>query len=368
MDEWPRRLSILAQPGSFDKSFDKSMAKTALVTGISGQDGAYLAKLLLEKGYRVVGTRRPGASSPAVRLEYFDIHRDVELLECALLEESDIVNALEKCRPDEVYNLAAQSVVANSFKMPIYTIEVDGVAVARLVEAVRTVDPKIRFYQASSSEMFGNAPGASQDETTPFHPRSPYGVAKLLGHAIAVNYRESYAQFCVCGILFNHESPLRGRDYVTRRITLGLAGVKHGRNEVLALGNLDARRDWGFAGDYMEGVWRIVQQDVADDFVLATGKGTTVRAFAGMAGKFFGFDLEWSGTGVNEIGVDRRTGKTIVKIDAKLYRPADIDASVGSPRKAQAKLNWQHKVAVEELAAMMAEADDRRVQSGDTRI
>jgi len=344
------------------------MAKTALVTGISGQDGAYLSKLLLEKGYRVVGTTRRSASANLARLEYLKIQRDVELVECELSELSNIIIALEECRPDELYNLAGQSSVATSFRTPLYTIDVDGIGVVRLLEAIRIVDPRIRFYQASSSEIFGNSRSASRDEASVFRPRSPYGVAKLLGHAITVNYRESYSQYCACGILFNHESPLRGRDYVTRRITLGLAGVKYGQRPFLALGNLDAQRDWGFAGDYVEGVWRIVQQDVADDFVLATGVATSVRAFAEMAGRFFGFELEWSGSGLEETGIDRRTGKTIIKIDEKLYRPADIDTSIGSPLKARNRLGWRHSIEVGELAAMMAEADDRRVRSGDMLI
>jgi len=340
------------------------MAKTALVTGVSGQDGAYLAKLLLEKGYRVVGATRRSASVNTARLEHLKIERDVEIVECELLEPTNIVKVIERCRPDELYNLAAQSFVQSSFATPLYTIEVDGVGVVRLLEAIRQVNPAIRFYQASSSELFGNAGTALQDETTPFRPRSPYGVAKLLGHAIAVNYRESYGQFCACGILFNHESPLRGRDFVTRRITLGLAAVKHGERSQLALGNLDALRDWGFAGDYVEGMWRMLQQDAAGDFVLATARGTAVRSFAEKAARFFGFDLEWSGTGLEEVGIDRRTGKTIITVEAGLYRPADIDAVVGSPAKAHSELGWHHRVDVDELAAMMAEADDRRVQSG----
>ncbi|HMK70328.1 MAG TPA: GDP-mannose 4,6-dehydratase [Xanthobacteraceae bacterium] len=339
------------------------MAKTALVSGITGQDGAYLAKFLLDKGYRVVGAIRRSASANLARLKYLKIDRDVEFVECELLELSNVVKVIEHCRPDELYNLAGQSFVESSFRIPIYTIEVDGVAVVRLLEAIRAVNPSIRFYQASSSEMFGNAQTAPQDETTPFRPRSPYGVGKLLGHSIAVNYRESYGQHCVCGILFNHESPLRGRDFVTRRITLGLAGVKHGQRQFVSLGNLDAQRDWGFAADYVEGMWRMVQQDTPDDYVLATGKTTSVRAFAAMAGKFLGFDLEWSGSGADEIGIDRRSGKTIVRVDKELYRPADINTLVGSPKKALSKLGWKHRIDVDELAAMMAEADDRRVRA-----
>ena len=338
------------------------MSKTALVTGISGQDGAYLSKLLLEKGYRVFGATRHKDPENLTRLKSLNIDREVEFVECELLE-STIIRVIDACRPDELYHLAANSSVQSSFRTPIHTIEVNGVAVVRLLEGIRIVHPAIRFYQASSSEMFGNMQSGLQDEKTPFHPRSPYGVSKLLAHSIAVNYRESYSQYCACGILFNHESPLRGREFVTRRITLGLAEVKHGQRPHIALGSLDAKRDWGFAGDYVEGIWRMMQQDVPDDFVLATGNATSVRAFAEMAGNFFGFDLEWSGAGANEIGIDRRTGKTIIKVDKDLYRPADIYISVGSPLKAQSVLGWKHGINIEDLALMMAEADDRRIQS-----
>ena len=344
------------------------MGKTALITGVSGQDGAYLAKLLLEKGYRVIGAVRRSASASLARLEYFKIDRDVEFVECELIEFSNVLSLIEKARPDEVYNLAAQSDVGASFTQPIFTIEVNAIGTVRLLEAMRIVDPSIRFYQASTSEMFGNAPNPVQTETTGFKPRSPYGVAKLMAHHFAVNYRESYSMFCASGILFNHESPLRGREFVSRRITLSLAEVKHGRCEHVVMGNLDAERDWGFAGDYVEGMWRMLQQDVADDFILATGVATSVRTFIELSAAQFGFDIEWAGTGAETVGVDRKSGRCIIRVDPRRYRPLDVHCLLGSPEKARSQLQWRHKVAVGELIAMMAAEDDRRVREGTLSI
>ncbi len=338
------------------------MGRTALITGVSGQDGAYLAKLLLGQGYRVVGASRRSASSGSARLAYLGIADDVEPCDCELLELSNIVRMIERVKPDEVYNLAAQSFVGASFDQPIFTVEVNALGAVRLLEALRLAAPAARFYQASTSEMFGNAP-APQDETTPFHPRSPYGVAKLMAHHFAVNYR-AYGLFCASGILFNHESPLRGREFVTRRITTGLAEVKHGRRDHVTLGNLDAKRDWGFAQDYVEGMWRMLQQDAADDFVLATGIATSVRRFVELAAAHYGFAVAWSGKGADEIGTDTKSGRVLVRIDPRHHRPAEVHDLVGSPKKAAATLGWRHKTGVAELAAMMAAEDDRRVRDG----
>ena len=339
------------------------MSKTALITGVSGQDGAYLAKLLLGKGYRVVGATRRSASSSFARLDYLGIAGEVEPYGCELLELSNIVHMIERVKPDEIYNLAAQSFVGASFDQPIFTVEVNALGAIRLLEAMRLAGPNIRFYQASTSEMFGNGP-APQEETTPFHPRSPYGVAKLMAHNFAVNYREAYGMFCASGILFNHESPLRGREFVTRRITMGLADVKHGRRGHLSLGNLDAQRDWGFAGDYVEGMWRMLQQEAAGDFVLATGVATSVRRFVVLAAAHFSFDIAWSGKGADEIGTDTKSGRTLVRIDPRHHRPAEVHDLVGSPKKAAEHLGWRHRIDVAELAAMMAAEDDRRVRDG----
>src|SRR5712691_99916 len=311
------------------------MARTALITGISGQDGAYLAKFLLEMGYRVVGGLRRSSSGTIARLHELQIADDIALVDFDLAEITNIMRTLETVKPDEIYNLAAQSFVALSFDQPIYTTEVDGVGPLRLLEAVRQLTPTARFYQASTSEMFGKARTAPQDETTPFYPRSPYGFAKLLGHWATVNYRESYGLRASSGILFNHESPLRGREFVTRKITLSLARIKHGDLDVLELGNLEAKRDWGFAGDYVKGMWQMLQQDKAQDFVLASGENHTVRSFVEIAARRLGFDLEWAGAGPDERGIDRRSGKLVVRVNPTFYRPAEVDALVGNPQKAQ---------------------------------
>jgi GDPmannose 4,6-dehydratase len=342
--------------------------KTALITGISGQDGAYLSRLLLEKDYRVLGSVRNGAPAALNRLRYLNIASQVELVQFDLLDISAMTRAIEKLQVDEIYNLAAQSVVARSFQHPIETLEINAMGVAKLLEAVRTAKPDIHFYQASTSEMFGKAAQSPQSEATPFHPRSPYAAAKVCAHCLTVNYREGYHLYCVSGILFNHESPLRGRPFVTRKISLGFAEMKHGRREVLTLGNLDAARDLGYADDYVEGMWRMLQRDQPDDFVLATGKSTTVRGFTELAARYFGFDIGWVGSGIEETGIDRRSGVLCVKVDPRLYRPADVDAVVGLPEKANTELGWRHKVELPELVATMCEADDRRVREGSDPV
>jgi GDPmannose 4,6-dehydratase len=260
-------------------------------------------------------------------------------------------------KPDEVYNLAAQSFVGSSFEQPIYTSDVDAIGPLRILESIRQAVPTARFYQASTSEMFGKAQAIPQDETTPFYPRSPYGIAKLFAHWATVNYRESYGIGASSGILFNHESPLRGREFVTRKITRSLAAIRRGELDLLELGNLDAHRDWGFAGDYVEGMWLMVQQVPAQDFILATGETHSVRSFVEIAASRLDFDIEWSGSGPNESGVDRRTGNTIVQVNPAFYRPAEVDYLVGNPKKAQEVLGWRRRVSFDELVTMMVEAD-----------
>lgn len=338
--------------------------RRALITGISGQDGAYLAQLLLEQGYEVYGAYRRSSSSSLWRLAELGIEDAVVPAMMDLAEFSNVLRTVERIRPDEIYNLGAQSFVAASFDQPIYTADVTGTAVARLLEAIRTVNPGIRFYQASTSEMFGKVQAMPQCETTPFHPRSPYGVAKLYGHWITVNYRESYGLHASSGILFNHESPLRGAEFVTRKITRTLAEIVHGRAEVLELGNLDARRDWGFAGDYVRGMWRMLQQPVGRDYVLATGVTHSVREFVGWASEAAELPLDWSGAGVSEVGRDRRSGRVLVRVNATYYRPAEVDVLVGDATRARQELGWQPEMTVRNLVHAMFEADLRRAGRG----
>jgi GDPmannose 4,6-dehydratase len=336
------------------------MDRTALITGITGQDGAYLAQLLLQKGYQVYGAYRRSSSLNLWRLEELGIHQDVKFIAVDLFEFSNVLKAVEKVQPDELYNLAAQSFVGLSFEQPLYTAEIDALGTLRLLDAVRLVNSKIRFYQASTSEMYGRVKALPQDEQTPFYPRSPYGVAKLYAHWITVNYRESYDMFACSGILFNHESPLRGSEFVTRKITKGLADIKYGRLNCLELGNMDAKRDWGFAGDYVEGMASMLQQAQADDYVLASGETHTVREFIEIAAEMAGFKMIWQGHGQEELGVDERSNKPIIKINPEFYRPAEVDILIGNAQKAQAKLGWKPKVTFQELISKMVEADLRR--------
>ncbi len=328
-----------------------------------GQDGSYLSKLLLNKGYKVYGATRRNGSGSDWRHEYLGIKNEVEIIDFELLEQTNIQRAIEKYKPDEIYNLAAQSFVAVSFEQPVYTTLVDGLAVTYILEAIRQVNPKIRFYQASTSEMFGKVQEIPQTEKTPFYPRSPYGVAKVYAHWINKNYRESYDFFGCNGILFNHESPLRGHEFVTRKITMALANIKLGNQDVLELGNLDSKRDWGFAGDYVEGMYLMLQQEKPDDYVLATNKTYTIRYFVETAAKVLGYDIEWKGENENTIGIDKKTGKTIVKVNPKFYRPCEVDLLIGNPEKAEKQLGWKPKVQVDELAKMMVEADYDRLKN-----
>jgi len=320
------------------------MSKRALITGITGQDGAYLAKLLLEKGYKVFGLFARRSSDTLWRLRYLNILDQVETIDGDLTDTSSLMRALRKSEPEEVYNLAAQSFVATSWEQPILTAQMTGLGVVHLLEAIRFVNPKIRFYQASSSEMFGKIQESIQSETTPFYPRSPYGVAKLFGHWITVNYRESFGLYASSGILFNHESPLRGIEFVTRKITDGVARIKLGKAKELRLGNLEAKRDWGFAGDYVEAMWQMLQQEKPNDYVVATGRTVSIREFC---------DLAFANAGLKY--------QDYVVTDPAFYRPAEVDFLIGNAAKAKEKLGWMPKTSLEELVKMMVEVDLKRV-------
>lgn len=340
--------------------------KSALVTGITGQDGAYLARLLLDKGYRVFGAFRRSSSVNFWRIEELGIAGcpELRLVEFDLGDLGSAVRLLESSEATEVYNLAAQSFVGVSFDQPHVTGQITGLGALNLLEAIRLVDSRIRFYQASTSEMFGKVQAVPQSEDTPFYPRSPYGVAKLYAHWMTVNYRESYGIFGASGILFNHESPLRGREFVTRKITDSIAKIKLGALDVLELGNLEAKRDWGFASEYVDGMWRMLQADEPDTFVLATNRTETVRDFVTMAAKAAGIALEWAGEGEEERGVDTTSGRTLVRVNPRFYRPAEVDLLIGDPAKAKANLGWEAKTTLEELCTMMVEADLRRNAAG----
>ena len=338
------------------------MAKKALITGIRGQDGAYLAKLLIEKGYKVYGADRRSGDSSFWRLKELGIEKYVKIIYMDLLELTNIIRVIKEIQPDEVYNLAAQSFVQASFEMPIFTTEINALGVLRLLEALRLHKPDAKFYQASTSEMFGKAQEIPQKETTCFCPRSPYGVAKLFGHWITVNYRESWGMFACSGILFNHESPLRGIEFVTRKITYYLAEIKYGLRDKLILGNLDAKRDWGYAPEYVEAMYFMLQQDEPDDYVIATGETHSVKEFVEKAAQIAGFDIEWEGEGLNTKGIDRRTGKVIVEVSSEFYRPAEVDILVGDYSKAKKKLGWEPRTKFEDLVRIMMEADLERVR------
>jgi GDPmannose 4,6-dehydratase len=337
------------------------MAKRALITGIRGQDGAYLAKLLLEKGYEVWGADRRSGSGDYWRLKELGIEKEINFIYLDLLEFSNILRVIEKVQPDEIYNLAAQSFVSVSFEQPLLTAEIDALGPLRILEAIRTINPKIKYYQASTSEMFGKVQEIPQTERTPFYPRSPYGVAKLFGHWITVNYREAYNIFACSGILFNHESPLRGIEFVTRKITYTLARIKYGFEEKLILGNLNAKRDWGYAPEYVEAMWLMLQQEIPDDYVIATGETHSVREFVEKAAEIAGFQIEWQGKGLEEKGIDKKTGKVIVEISPEFYRPAEVDILIGDASKARKKLGWYPRTSFEELVRIMMEADLERV-------
>lgn len=342
------------------------MNKTAIITGITGQDGAYLAETLLNKGYTVYGAYRRTASTNFWRIEELGIekHPALHLVVHDLTDLTSSIRLLEKAKPDEIYNLAAQSFVGVSFDQPVTTGKITGLGTVNLLEAIRIVNPKIRFYQASTSEMFGKAQEIPQRESTPFYPRSPYGIAKLYAHWMTVNYRESYDMFASSGILFNHESPLRGLEFVTRKITDGLAQIKLGLLDVLELGNLDAQRDWGYAKDYVDGMWRILQAEKSDTFVLATGRTETVRNFILMAANALDMEIQFAGKAENEIGIHTQTGKTVIKINPDFYRPAEVDLLIGDASLAATQLGWKATTTLESLCDMMVQADLRRNQHG----
>ncbi|MEI7620369.1 MAG: GDP-mannose 4,6-dehydratase [Candidatus Falkowbacteria bacterium] len=336
--------------------------KKALITGITGQDGSYLAELLLEKGYEVHGIIRRSSSFNTGRINH--IYQDPHEKEAKLIlhfgditDSSNISRLLEKIQPDEIYNLAAQSHVKVSFQIPEYTAETAALGALRILDAIKENNLKTRFYQASSSEMFGKIQETPQTENTPFYPRSPYGVAKLYAHWITKNYRESYDLFAVSGILFNHESPRRGSTFVTKKITEALVKIKEGKQETLHLGNLEARRDWGYAKDYVEGMWLMLQQETPDDYVLATGETHSVREFVEVAAKLLGMNIVWEGTGLYEKGIDKNTGKTIIEIDPKYFRPAEVELLLGDATKAKEKLGWEPRVKFEELVKIMIDAE-----------
>lgn len=329
--------------------------KHALITGITGQDGSYLAELLLEKGYEVYGIMRRKSVVDYGNVEH--IKEKIHFIYADMTDIVSLISAMRESQADEVYNLAAQSFVATSWEQPLATAEIDALGVTNLLEAIRIVKPSARFYQASTSEMFGLVQAIPQDEKTPFYPRSPYGVAKLYGHWITKNYRESFGLFTCSGILFNHESERRGKEFVTRKITDAAARIALGVQEYVELGNLDAKRDWGHSKDYVRAMWLMLQQDKPDDYVVATGETRTVREFVECAFRAVGIDVEWQGEGVDTIGINKANGKTVVKINKKFYRPAEVELLLGCPKKAEETLGWKREIAFDELVSRMANND-----------
>lgn len=343
------------------------MRKKALITGITGQDGSYLAEFLLNKGYEVHGIIRRSSSFNTERIDH--LYKDPHLNNISmflhygdLTDSSNLSRLIEKIQPNEIYNLGAQSHVKVSFEVPEYTAEVDAIGTLRILDAIKDVGLRTKFYQASTSELFGGMEGTEpQNESTPFYPRSPYGAAKLYSYWVTVNYREAYDLFACNGILFNHESPRRGETFVTRKITRAVANIVHGKQDKLYLGNLDAKRDWGFAGDYVRGMWMMLQQQRPDDYVLATGETHTVREFATLAFKYAGMEIEWIGDGINEKGIDKQTGKELVVIDPKYFRPTEVELLLGDYTKAKENLGWNPEVTFEQLVKIMVETDIKNV-------
>jgi GDPmannose 4,6-dehydratase len=331
--------------------------KKALITGITGQDGAYLSKFLLEKGYEVYGAFRRSADLHLDKLRFLGVDNKIQIVPLELLEFTNIYRTIERIQPDEIYNLGAQSFVALAFEEPIYTADVTAIGPLRVLEAVRAINPKIKFYQASSSEMFGKVEAVPQNEKTPFCPRSPYAVSKLFGHWVTVNYRESYGIFACSGILFNHESPLRGLEFVTRKITYSAARIKLGLQDKLLLGNLDSKRDWGYAPEYVVAMWLMLQHDHPDDYVIATGEIHSVRELVEEAFEAVGIGMDWVGTGTEERGIDTKTGKTLLTVDPRYFRPAEVELLKGDNSKAKQVLGWSPKTTFKELVKIMMEHD-----------
>ena len=333
------------------------MIKKAFITGVTGQDGAWLAKYLLELGYKVYGGVRRTSRRYLTSMEFLGVADQVELVEFDLLEQSNVFDTIKRLQVDEFYNLAAQSFVGTSFLQPISTGQIDGIGVVYILDAIKTVSPQTKFYQASTSEMFGKVQEIPQRESTPFYPRSPYGCAKLYAHWMAINYRESYNIFAACGILFNHESELRGPEFLTRKVTMNVAKMALGKTELLEVGNLDAQRDWGYAKEYVIGMHAMLQAEKADSFVLATGRTITIRDFISTAFGVIDIQIDWQNSGENEIGINQKSGQIIVKVNPKFYRPAEVDLLVGDATKAREILNWEPKVSIEELAKIMVKHD-----------
>ncbi len=345
------------------------MAKRALITGVTGQDGALLSELLINKGYLVYGVKRRSSSFNTGRVDhlYTDPHENskkFQMMYGDMTDATNLIRIVQEVQPDEIYNLAAQSHVRVSFETAEYTANADALGALRLLEAIRILEltKKTKFYQASTSEMYGNAKETPQNENTPFHPRSPYSVAKLYAYWVTVNYREAYGIYAANGILFNHESPIRGETFVTRKITMAVAAMHTGKEQILYLGNLDAKRDWGHAKDFVEGMRLILQQDIPSDYVLATGENHSVREFVELAFKEIGRSIVWKGDGLNEQGIDNESGSIVVKIDPRYYRPTEVDDLLGDPTKAKKELNWQHTITFEDMVSEMVQEDIKLLQ------
>ena len=338
------------------------MTKKALITGITGQDGAYLSEFLIKKGYKVYGALRRTSSINTSRLSYIGVLDNIELVSMDLAEITNIQRLIERIEPDEIYNLAAQSFVQTSYEQPIFTSDIDGIGVTRILETVRNLGGKSKFYQASTSEMFGKAQQSPQNESTPFYPRSPYGIAKLYSHWMTVNYREAWNMFACSGILFNHESPLRGTEFVTRKISQGMAQIALKKIKKINLGNLNAERDWGFAGDYVEAMWLMLQKEKPDDYVIATGETNSVRDFVQVAANSIDIDIEWDNEGDNEVGICKKTGNVIISVDKQYTRPSETDHLLGDASKAKENLNWKPSINFQSLVNMMVEHDLKRIK------
>ena len=337
--------------------------KRALITGITGQDGAYLSKLLIDKGYKVFGTVRRSTSEKFVNLKYLNVYDKIKFYDFDLLELSNIQNVIKEAKPHEIYNLAAQSFVPTSFQVPIVTTDINSLGTLRILDSINSINKKIKFYQASTSEMFGKVAQIPQSENTPFYPRSPYGVSKDCSHRITINDRESYNIHASSGILFNHESPLRGSEFVTKKITSTLTRIKYGSKETLKVGNINAKRDWGYAGDYVYAMWLMLQKKNPDDFVISTGKTHSVRQFIDLTLNYLKFDYKWVGKGMNERVVDKENGKTILKIDKEFFRPAEVDLLIGNPGKAKRQLKWKPKTSLKQLVKLMVDYDKKQIKN-----